>query len=278
MNNYLTDKELKRMQLLQSEMIAELDKICRKYNIHYSLFCGTLLGAVRHKAHIPWDDDADIAMLREDYNRFREVAHELNPEICYFQDHKTDHAYLWGYGKLRRTGTTLIRKGQEHIHCQTGVYVDVFPLDDVPISVPGQIFQDFICYCYRKVLWSNVGCKTAKGLSKLWYRLLSFIPVDFVYKATDKYRIVSNNSTPNKVRCLLFPAIGKLYLKDNPLSKRYGMPKKWFLELDDYSFDGFQLKGTREYDAILRYEYGNYLQLPPENEQKPKVSFVAAKF
>ena len=84
---YLTPEEFRRMQLVQIPLIQEVDRVCRKHDIRYTISCGTLLGAVRHKGYIPWDDDADISMLREDYERFRQVANEMDPSIAIFQDH-----------------------------------------------------------------------------------------------------------------------------------------------------------------------------------------------
>ena len=122
---YLTPEEFRKMQLIQLDLIVELDRVCRKHNINYVIIAGTMLGAVRHKGYIPWDDDADIAMLREDYERFKSVAYDLNPEICFFQDNTTDPEYRWGYAKLRRTGTQYIRLGQEHMKNKTGICIDV---------------------------------------------------------------------------------------------------------------------------------------------------------
>ena len=98
----VTGEDLKRLQNIQLELMSEFDRVCRKHNIKYTITCGTLLGAIRHKGFIPWDNDADISMLREDYEHFKKVANELDPEICFFQDHDTDPGYLWGYGKIKR--------------------------------------------------------------------------------------------------------------------------------------------------------------------------------
>ena len=86
------------MQLLELDMLEELDRVCRKYDIKYCITYGTLLGAVRHKGFIPWDDDSDIAMLREEYEKFRKVAHEMDPSICYFQDHFNDRSIFGSMG------------------------------------------------------------------------------------------------------------------------------------------------------------------------------------
>lgn len=158
------------------------------------------------------DDDADIMMLREDYERFKTVMNELNNDICFFQDHTTDPEYRWGYGKLRRTGTEYIRIGQEHMKNKTGINVDVFPYDDVPSSTIGQMIQDFYCYCCRKILWSEVGKKNSRGFMKLWWTLLSKIKVATVYKLLDVYIKKSRNNTPNKVRIFMFYCYWKALL------------------------------------------------------------------
>ena len=143
------------MQLLQLDMLCELDKLCRRHGIIYAISFGTLLGAIRHKGYIPWDDDADVVMIRSEYERFRIVANELPKTICWFQDHYTDHDYRWEYGKLRRTGTRFVRLGQEHVKGETGVFIDIFPLDDIPDFLPFQIVQDAWLFFLRKILYSE---------------------------------------------------------------------------------------------------------------------------
>lgn len=273
----LTPEEFRRMQLTELDMLIEFDRICRKNNITYVLFGGSLLGAVRHQGYIPWDDDADIGMLREDYNRFKEHMTELDPAICFFQDHDTDPEYRWGYGKLRRTGTKYVRIGQEHLKCKTGIFVDIFPMDDIPVHVFGQIIQDWHCFCLRKILWSEVAKENTKGFWKIWFTVLSKVPIDIPFAAFKKYALRSRNNTPNRVRCLSFPATGTLY-KKNPLSKRYGMPKTWFTDRIEYYFENKKLYSSRDYDTVLSYIYGNYMELPDEKERQPHSPFSEIEF
>ncbi len=273
----LTPEQFRKMQLLELGMIEELDRVCRKYDIKYVIFGGTMLGAVRHKGYIPWDDDADIAMLREDYEKLKQHLDELNPDICYFQDHKTDSGYRWGYAKLRRTGSTYIRVGQEHLKGKTGIFIDVFPMDDIPNNLFGQMLQDFHCFCLRKVLWSEVARVNKKGFWKVWFTLLSKIPTGFVYKQLDWYSKKSKNNSSNRVRTLLFPSTGKLY-KKNPINERYGMPKEWFLDREEYEFEGKKFYGTKDYDTALKYIYGDYMKLPPENQREQHSPFSVIVF
>lgn len=262
----IKDEDFRRMQLLELEMLVELDRVCKENNIKYQIWAGTLLGAVRHKGYIPWDDDADVVMLREEYEKFKKCADQLNPEICFYQNHDTDPEYRWGYAKLRKTGTKYVRLGQEHVNCKTGVFIDVFPLDDIPKSTIGQMLQDFHCFCLRKIMWSEIGKYNERGFLKIWYSILSKIPIDWVFKQLEKYAKKSKNSTPNKVRTLTYTAIGKLYRK-HPLKDRYGMPKRWFLNTKTFEFEGKQLVGLKDYDECLTFEYGDYMKLPPKEKR-----------
>lgn len=264
----LSPVEFRRLQLVQLELLVEFDRVCRIHNIDYVISSGTMLGAIRHKGYIPWDDDADIMMLRSEYERFKTVMSDLNPDICFFQDHAIDPEYRWGYGKLRRTGTEYVRLGQEHLKSKTGINVDVFPYDDIPLSPLGQMIQDAYCYCCRKILWSEVGKMNSHGFMKYWYSILSTIPANKVHKWLNFYIKKSRKDSPNKVRILCFTAIGKLYYK-HPLKERYGIPKDWFTKRAEFEFEGKKLMGTKDYDECLRFWYGDYMKLPPVEHREP---------
>lgn len=264
----LSPQELRQLQLIELDLLKEVDRVCRKHNIRYSIAFGTLLGAVRHKGYIPWDDDADIVMLREDYNRFREVAMAggLDESIAFFQDSTTDDGYLWGYGKLRRVGTKYVRKGQSHLKGKTGVCIDIFPLDDVPRSLLGQMWQDFYSCIARKILWARVASVTGHGFWKYWYKLVAKIPKSLAYGLVRADVARSSNKTPNRVRVLMYKSFGKLR-SETPLHARYSMPKEWFLERQEYKFEDTVLYGIADYDAFLSYVYGDYMTPPPPEQQ-----------
>ena len=108
----LSGHNLRRLQLNLLEMLIEIDRICRKYQIQYSLDGGTLLGAVRHGGFIPWDDDIDVIMRRSEYRKFyRACQKDLDSSRFFLQEYRTDRHYRWGYEKLRRRDTEFIRLG-----------------------------------------------------------------------------------------------------------------------------------------------------------------------
>ena len=257
----LTPQEFRTMQLLELDLLIEFDRVCRKHGIKYCITSGTLLGAVRHKGYIPWDDDSDSAMLREEYEKFRAVADEMDASVCYFQ------------------GTSFVRAGQEHMKGKTGVFVDIFVLDDCPKSVLGMELQDLWCFFLRKILYSRVGKVNETGMKKAIYSFLSVIPVKWVYGRVEKMASRSNNSTPNRVRTLLFPAFGKFYMKNaHPAKIRYGMPKSWFLDRAEYDFEGHKFYGTKDYDAFLKYLYNDYMTLPPKEKRPPHAPVSSFNF
>ena len=266
----LSTSELRRLQLVQLELLEELDRVCRKHGIRYLMDGGTMIGAVRHKGFIPWDDDIDVAMLREDYEKFKTVSWDLNSDLCFFQDHTTDPNYRWGYGKLRKKGTSFIRKGQEHIKCQDGVFIDIFPYDDIPKSRFMQKLQNIYLFCLRKILWAEVGKVACTGFSRIWYRILSKIPHKWVLARVDSIAAKSKNDSPCKARILMFPAFSK--------KGEYGLDKRVFLEVEDFEFEGKFFLGYKNFNERLSAEYGDYMKLPPESERIPHLEFSSCVF
>ena len=265
-------EDFRRLQQLELEMMVEVDRVCRKHDIPYGIIAGTLLGAVRHKGFIPWDDDIDIAFMRENYERFRAVAHELNPDICWFQDHNTDPDYPWGYGKIRHSNTQFVRLGQDHLKFKTGVPIDVFPLDDIPKSRFGQWAQDKYCFCLRKMLYADIA-RVDERYSKpmrVWWTLLSKIPREWVHNRIWGMAKHSRNDSDNYMRVLMFSTPKQTYREADPDPDMwYGCPKSWGTDLVDYEFEGHKFLGLRDYESNLKMMYGDWRQLPPEDKRDP---------
>ena len=161
---HLNNEQLRQLQMIELEMLLEVDRICKKCGIKYTIIAGTLLGSIRHKGFIPWDDDADIGMLREEYEKFRQACKtELDKTRFYFQDNRNTKGYRWGYGKLRRKNTVFMREYQEHMPYKQGVFIDIFPMDGIPDNYILRTVHNFHCFCIRKILWSKVGKRADKS-------------------------------------------------------------------------------------------------------------------
>ena len=251
---------LRQLQLVQLELLEEADRICRKCGIHYNIIAGTLLGAVRHSGYIPWDDDADIALLREDYEKFRKACKtELDKSRFYFQDHRNTRGYRWGYGKLRRKNTLFLRENQEHMPYKQGVFIDVFPLDGVPDSYVKRCMKNFECFCVRKILWSKVGRIAEKCFWKRQvYKLLDHIPEKTVFSYYHRMIAKANRKKTKMVRILMFPTP----------NRAYGYYRTWYEHSADIMFEGKVFQGIHDYDSYLSFKFGNYMELPPEEKRK----------
>jgi lipopolysaccharide cholinephosphotransferase len=255
----MSAEELRAVQLVELELLCEVDRICRKCGINYRIVAGTLLGAVRHGGFIPWDDDADVAFLREEYEQFRRACEtELDTSRFYFQDHRNTPGYRWGYGKLRHKGTEFVRLDQEHMPYEQGIFIDIFPYDNVPDNLISRQFHCFKCFLFRKAFWSPVGKNIAKGVERLAYMLLSKIPAPILYRSFEQFVENSNQRESGWIRILTFPTP----------TRDHGYRRKWAYGLSDFRFEGALLCGVAEYDEYLRFKYGDYMTLPPEKERK----------
>lgn len=256
----INQKTLREIQKIQLEMLIEVDRICRKCEIHYNIIAGTLLGAVRHKGYIPWDDDADVAMLRPEYEKFRNACKiELDKSRFYFQDDRNTRGYRWGYGKIRRKGTVFLREYQEHMPYKQGIFIDIFPLDNVSDSYLLRAIQNFECFCVRKVLWSKVGKVAEKNLLKRqMYRMLDKIPENKILRYYHGMINRSNRKKTRMVRILMYPTP----------NNEYGYYCCWYENSQDIVFENRIFRGIRDYDSYLCFKFGNYMELPLMEERK----------
>lgn len=265
----ISDTELKQLQKIELEMLVELDRICRKYRIEYSLDGGTLLGAVRHKGFIPWDDDADVIMLRREYMKFRKACKkELDRTRFFLQDYQSDPEYRWGYAKLRRNNTKFVRLGQEGLKLQ-GVFMDILVADNVPDGYASRRLHHFLCFLIRKALYSEVGKYLEKNIFlRNIYRILSRIPRNWIFRVRNRLAVRTNRRRTELI---------SHYTLEYPKQCRYGLPRECFDEMMEMEFEGKTFYGFRNYHRYLSMYYGDYMTLPPEEKQIPKLAITELK-
>lgn len=253
------NKSLMGHQTVLLELWRVLDEICRKNQITYQLFAGSALGAVRHQGIIPWDDDLDIVMLREDYNRFMEAAaSELDQERYFLQREFTEHWPMF-FSKLRKNNTACIERfvpKDPQLHM--GIYIDIFPCDnlsDNPIKRKMQFLASKIVIAKsldeRGYLTDSFGKKMFMQICKV-----------FPQRAMFKFVVNAQNCSTKCVHT--FFSAGRKY-------KKNVFPREWFEESVLLPFNGAEAPVTKEYHALLTKLYGDYMTPLPESQRGCKV-------
>lgn len=120
------------LQRCQFEILTVFAQVCQRLGLRFFLVCGSALGAVKYGGFIPWDDDIDVALPREDYEAFLAKAPALLPEYLFLQNYRTDPAFPQIYSKLRHSRTTCIEENAAHLPIHHGIGMDIFPLDGYP--------------------------------------------------------------------------------------------------------------------------------------------------
>lgn len=127
----LNEEILHKLQRKQLEILLEFDRVCNEMRLNYSISSGTLLGAIRHKGFIPWDDDVDVVMLREDYEKFLEEGKRYLPKNYFIQTYENDKNYPHNFVKIVDISTTLREGYTSNIDMINGIFIDIFPIDRV---------------------------------------------------------------------------------------------------------------------------------------------------
>lgn len=257
---HLNQEQLRALQLVELELLTEFHRVCQKGNIRYTLTGGTLLGAVRHGGFIPWDDDSDVSMLREEYEKFLKACEsELDTSKFYLQHMKNTPGYRWGYAKLRRKDTLFLRANQEHMPYEQGIFMDIFPRDGVPDGAVARSIHKIECWCIRKTLWSAVGRVAHPNLwMRYWYSILYKISERYIYTLYDNLVRRSNKRDTKLVRNLTFPIPGGYN----------GYLREWYQENDFILFEGKSFMVNKRYREWLTQEFGDYMKLPPKEKRK----------
>lgn len=256
------EMSLEEIHKVQICILDKIDEICKRYHLRYSLGGGTLLGAVRHKGYIPWDDDIDIMMPRPDYDKFIEIFNNKFPHIK-IQDYNTDIAYGLRWARLFDDRTLLISK-----NTIDGVFVDVFPIDGLPRM------EEMDCYL-----------KESRRLKKLLTRSTKFHsvavrknPIILMIKYYIKRFIYpSRKSVINEMESFFhsFPfedseyagaIVGMFGIKEH-------MNSEVFKEYTSLEFEGKMYMCIKDYDAYLTQHYGDYMQLPPVEKRRTHHKF-----
>ncbi len=267
----LEDKQINKLHNTLLDMIVDIDYVCRKYNINYSLAGGTCLGAVRHKGFIPWDDDVDILIFKEDKNRLYECILKEFPEKYEIADFKVNGA-LNSVDKIILKGTKNVELMKENWPINNGIFIDIFTWDNTCKSKIRRNLKAKLIRFFYLLFFVNMNgkyppkymIKRSKSVKKLkrQFILCSFVNF-FIWYFSPKFflKVVNWISLVRKQTDLVCVP-----------QSAYGYNKEVFkksdlLETIDADFEGHKFKIYKNYDMYLTNLYGDYMQLPPEDKR-----------
>lgn len=250
----LDDNMLKRLQQEELEILKEFVGVCEKLNLKYYIIGGTLLGAVRHGGFIPWDDDIDIGMPRKDYEVFIKEAQELLPAHYFIQNLYTEPGFVQNFTKLRNSNTTCIEIDVRRWKINHGICIDVFPLD---YRVKHKELEKFYAKAFfiRNIILNEAWSENffirafVAPILKLFFPLNKLLRYrEEMYKSgTDKEYLCSNCSATKT---------------------KFGSPAWWYGEGVPMKFEDIEVIAPSEYDKLLTSVYGDYMRLPPVEQQQ----------
>ena len=265
---------LRKVQLTQLEIAKEIRRVCEENNIRYFLADGTFLGAVRHQGFIPWDDDMDLGMPRADYERFCQIAPDkLDPRYC-LQTWYTDPNYALPFGKVVKRNTVYQEGKKTSRLKENGFYVDIFPVDNVPESREDrQNLAAQLLKLYRiKLMKSGYQPWVDNGIF-LWKKRIGYL----------YYQVLSLFVSQKKL-ARAFDSLATGCARGCTVCEQAALPRPdyfdgaFFNEYATYSFEGEQFVGVKDYDGYLKSLYGDYMQLPPEDQRENRHQIVEIDF
>lgn len=267
-DDYYIGAEIKKMWAVQLDLIMELDRVCQKHGIRYSAYAGTLLGVIRHKGYIPWDDDIDFMMTRSEYNRLCEVAKDEFKAPYFWQTEYTDRGSLRGHAQLRNSETTCLLDTEYPYKRKynQGIFIDIFPFDGVPDDPDEyqklkddaeRLQQQMTIRASFEENYCDEAETAGKSFVKKAMHLLMSSPIHYAVNYDNIYRtyeatLARYSDTPTK-KLAMFP---KGFRKD---TDRY-YPVEDFETTQYMPFEFIKIPVIAGYDRFLRLTYGNYMR------------------
>ncbi len=247
---------LRELQLTELEILFEVDRICKANSITYYLDGGTLLGAVRHKGFIPWDDDIDISMPIADYNRFIKCAEKELADIYFLQHYTTDNFHCF-YAKVRKNNTTAIESNKSELDAHNGVWIDIFPLIGVKNDKKWIKNQKKKMERYKRLYYKTTCMLPWKNLS-FDKKLLRMIPLPIRGIIIDTmYRHLFSDPLKSPFCCTVWG--------EERVEARFN--SNVFREKTELMFEGRLFPAPKYWDEYLSTVYGDYMTPPPEDKR-----------
>lgn len=241
--------DISEIQKKELKILLDVKNFCDKNDIDYFLMYGTLLGAVRHKGFIPWDDDIDICMTREDYMKFKK---SYKSESFKIHDYDTVQEYPYILPKVVDDSVHYKEKSISHLDYYSGAFIDIFILDGISNNIiirKIDTFLVYILYGIHRFYFTNQ--------NRIFSKIKKVIPIFCILKSYNNW--YSKYNLSSSIYCRF----------SQDVYNRHYMKTNLFNRLKVLSFEGHQVKVPFDYDEILSFWYGDYMKLPPIEEQIP---------
>lgn len=268
---YYSKEQLKLLQKIELENLKVFIDICKKLNLVYFVYGGTLLGVEKYNGIIPWDDDIDVALPRESYEKFVKYAEDILPEEYFIQNPYNCPECPYPYTKLRRKGTKYIEYANRNVKIETGIYIDIYPVDRIPDqeNLRKKQFKKvrrwiFIYQCRQIPLYDRKAtCFLGQFKRLLKWLVCNFFKIfsqSYCMKKIDYYMTMYNNTNTQRYAALNSPNYNNIYLHLFPL-------EKGVFEKIDVNIPG-------DWKTHLRMRYGDYSGLPPKDERCGHIPYI----
>lgn len=250
--------ELRRLQLTELEILKWFHGFCRENDLTYYIVAGTLLGAVRHGGFIPWDDDIDVAMPRQDLLRFQELAKTQLPPELYYQCHDTEPGYVFGFSKLRKNGTQVWEEYLANVDIHKGAYIDIFPLDPCPQGFMGKLMfkaVELLSSAMMEASGMDFKCGYTKWYMRALYSLAVKQPLPRLSRLRDRVVEFFSKRADGSLQATVHGA--------------HGFPREtyqaaWLGRGKSVLFENMAVMAPEEPHSALENMYGDYMTLPED--------------
>ena len=259
---YHISEKMKKVWAVELKLLDYFDQLCREHNLRYYIAYGTLLGAVRHQGFIPWDDDIDVVMFRDDYEKLKVIAGEVVEYPYFFQNSYTD-TMIWAFAKLRDSRTTAIEFPDFPSEFHQGIFIDIFPLDDVPDNTS---MKPIIGEMQREIWMSIVEPERLKGLIDRGQQLA--LDADILLELL-RMPIRERMKMFEDFSASRFGASSRVNFLTDDFVGYPNMLREWYADTVYLPFENMAVPAPAAYESLLSCLYGDYMtpaQIPNMHE------------